>query len=240
MTRIVTLVLGVAIALAVPAILAVTGLRLATNDRYVEAVYDRGGIPDDRYGLSEEARTALALVGLRSILPSSDEGIDLLRVARLPDGSAAFGDRELDHMADVRALVADAYRFQVVALIAIGGLALLLGLGRSTRTVVPVALARGAILTIALAVVVAVGAATSYDRFESVFHGLFFEGDTWRFEETDTLRRLYPDRFWFDTAVALGLVAVLQAAVLYPLARMWARRAGTRRGFRMAARTESS
>ncbi len=104
----------------------------------------------------------------------------------------------------------------------------------------PVALARGAILTVALAVVVAIAAATSYDRFESVFHGLFFDGDTWRFEETDTLRRLYPDRFWLDTAIALGLVAVVQAAVLYPVARMWARRAGARRGFRMAARTESS
>ncbi len=74
MTRIVALVLGIAITIAVPAILAVTGLRLATNDRYVEAVYDYGAIPGDRYGLSEEARKALALVGLQSILPSSERG----------------------------------------------------------------------------------------------------------------------------------------------------------------------
>ena len=81
-------------------------------------------------------------------------------------------------------------------------------------------------LTGALAVVVGIVAATSYSSFEEPFHWLFFEGETWRFEETDTLRRLYPDRFWLDTAVVIGVLAVLQAAVVFLVARLWARRAG--------------
>ena len=83
-------------------------------------------------------------------------------------------------------------------------------------------------LTGALAVVVGIVAATSYSSFEEPFHWLFFEGETWRFEETDTLRRLYPDRFWLDTAVVIGVLAVLQAAVVFLVARLWARRAGVR------------
>ena len=95
-------------------------------------------------------------------------------------------------------------------------------------------------LTGILAVVVGILALVSYSTFETSFHSLFFEGDTWRFEETDTLRRLYPDRFWLDTAIAIGVVCVLQAVVLFFAARFWARRAGVRRPLRMQARTEGT
>ncbi len=238
--RIATIALSVAVTLAVPAILAINGIRLVTNDRYVEAVYDHGSVPDDRYGLAADDRERLALLGLRSIQPSTEAGIGLLREARLPNGEPAFNARELAHMADVRTAVARAYRFQVIAAVAIGVLALLLGLLTSMRALVPVALARGAVLTVVLAVGVGILAATSYSSFEGPFHRLFFEGDTWRFEETDTLRRLYPDRFWLDTAVVIGVLAALQAAIVFVAARLWARRAGARKPARMRARTEST
>ncbi len=141
----------------------------------------------------------------------------LLREARLPGGEAAFNARELSHMEDVRTAVERAYDFQLFALAAIAVLAVLFGLLGSTRALVPVALARGAVLTVAVAVVVGVLAATSYSSFEEPFHWLFFEGETWRFEETDTLRRLYPDRFWLDTAVAVGVA--VRAAGGRPLPR---------------------
>jgi integral membrane protein (TIGR01906 family) len=239
MRRLLIAVLGIGVALVVPAILAVNGIRLATNDRYVRAVYEHGGVPQDGRGLSEIDRTTLALAGLHSITPSS-EGIGPLRAAQLPDGSPAFNAREIRHMADVRALVDRAYRFQVFVLLAIAALAVVLGIRRSTRSVVPAALGRGALLTIALAVVVAVVGTTSYDWFETPFHAAFFEGDSWRFVETDTLRRLYPDRFWLDTTIFVGGIAVVQAAVLYPIARVWARWAGPRQAMRMRARTQSS
>jgi integral membrane protein (TIGR01906 family) len=108
------------------------------------------------------------------------------------------------------------------------------------RSLVPVALARGAVLTVVLAVVIGIVAATSYSSFETPFHTIFFKGDTWRFAETDTLRRLYPDRFWLDTAIVIGALAVLQALVVFLLARLWARRAGRQQASRMRARTQST
>jgi len=239
MMRIVSLVIGIAIALAVPLVLAVNGLRLVTNERYVEALYERGGVPADRYGLSTEERRALALVGLRSIQPGS-AGIDLLRGATLASGDPAFNARELSHMEDVRRVLAQAYRVQIVVVLVIAALAVLLGLRRSTRTVVPVALARGAVLTLALAIAIPLVGLISYDSFETWFHSLFFEGDTWRFAETDTLRRLYPDRFWLDTAIVIGLLAVLQALLVLFLARLWARRAGARKALGLSARTQGT
>ena len=44
MARIAIIALSVAVTLTVPAILAVNGI-VSTNDRYVEAVYDYGGVP---------------------------------------------------------------------------------------------------------------------------------------------------------------------------------------------------
>ena len=35
-----------------------------------------------------------------------------------------------------------------------------------------------------------------FDRFFDDFHGVFFEGDSWRFARGDTLLRIYPERFW--------------------------------------------
>ena len=49
------------------------------------------------------------------------------------------------------------------------------------------------------------------------------------------MRRLYPDRFWIDTAVVLGAFAVAKAGALWFLARAWERRrgkAGARREIR--------
>lgn len=238
--RVLTFALGIAVVLAVPVVFTVTGIRVVTHDRYVETLYDRGGIPRDRYGLNAAERTKLAETGLRSILPSTPEGIKTLREARLPDGAPAFDARELRHMTDVRTLVSRAYRLQVFLVIAIAALALLLGVRASTRAVVPVALARGAILTVVVALVVAIVAATRYDLFETTFHGLFFDPGSWRFDETETLRRLYPDRFWLDTAITVGALAVVQALVLFPLARVWTRHARAGERVRMRARTQSS
>jgi integral membrane protein (TIGR01906 family) len=237
--RIATVALGVAITLVVPFILAVNCVRMATDEEFVRTVYDYGWVPEDRYGLMEAERERLALLGLRSIEPSS-AGIALLREARLANGEPAFDARELSHMQDVRTAVSRAYRFQIIAVVAIAILAVLFGLLRTTRALVPVALARGAVLTVVLAAVAGILAVTSYDAFETAFHWPFFEGDTWRFEETDTLRRLYPDRFWLDVAVAVGVVASVQAGILFLIAKFWARRAGARRPLRMQARTEGT
>lgn len=54
------------------------------------------------------------------------------------------------------------------------------------------------------------------------FHGLLFPSGTWTFAATDSLMRLYPERFFFDVALVMSLGAwlggLLAAMVGYPLA----------------------
>jgi uncharacterized membrane protein len=43
---------------------------------------------------------------------------------------------------------------------------------------------------------------------------VFFSGDTWLFNFSDTLIRLYPPQFWFDAATIIGVTSIVEAIVL--------------------------
>src|SRR5687767_10802037 len=101
--RTASLALVAVIAVLVPVTLIANGLAVVASDAFVRWELGRDGFPSDRYGLSDEQRKELALLGLRSIEPGS-EGVVLLERATLPDGSPAFDARELAHMEDVRTL----------------------------------------------------------------------------------------------------------------------------------------
>ena len=215
--------ISIVIALAVPGVLLVNGIRVLANDWYVR--FEIGRLPPDRYGFTDRQRTDLALVGLHAIEPGG-EGIATLRRTRLPSGRAAFDRRELRHMEDVRRIVGGLYLFHLVAISAIAALAVVLAVVGRTRRVVPAGLYWGGILTLALGAAVGVLVLADADAFLTGFHELFFEGRTWRFAENETLRRLYPDQFWRDTSILLAVGATVQALALVVLGRRWRRRNG--------------
>ena len=220
--------LVVAIAVSVTPILVVNAFRVLATGTFVRAELGRDGFPPDGYGFTTDQRKELALLGLRSIEPGSD-GIVLLERARLPNRSPAFGFRELSHMRDVRRLFGIALRGQLIALVVIAALAL--GLARTRfRTVVPLGLLAGAVATLAIAVLAVPLILLGFDGFFSRFHEIFFSGDSWQFNDADTLIRIYPEQFWQDVSRLAAGIAVAQALVLVPLAWWWHRAA--RRGLR--------
>lgn len=225
--RAVASVLVVAIGLSVTPILVVNAFRLLATGTFVRCELGREGFPPDRYGFTDAQRRELALTGLRSIEPGS-EGIALLERATLPDGSSAFVERELAHMRDVRNLFGLALRAQLVAVALVAVLAL--GLKRARlRAAVPLGLLAGATLTLAIAVLAVPAILLGFDGFFTRFHEVFFPGDSWRFNDADTLIRIYPERFWEDVSQLAATIAVLQAIVLVPLSAWWLRAARRRR-----------
>jgi integral membrane protein (TIGR01906 family) len=219
---------AVLVALAVPPILVVNGLRVLATESFVRYEYGRNGFPSDPGGLTGEERTALALTGLESITPGG-AGIALLREARLPDGAVAFDARELRHMEDVRSVFGGALRAQLVAVLAIVLLAVLLARTRSWALAVPYGLFGGAAATLAVAVLAAPVIVLGFDGFFVRFHEVFFEADTWRFATTDTLLRLYPEVFWQHTSQLAAAATVVQALLLGAASLWWVRRARRRR-----------
>ena len=211
------------IALTVTPIFIVNAFRVLATDTFVRREIDRGGFPPDRYGLTTPQRRQLALTGLHSILPGS-EGIVLLERATLPDGSTAFDARELRHMSDVRSRLGAAYTTQVVALIALLVLAIPLHRSRRWRSVVPTGILTGSLLTLVVAALAVPVILLGFDGFFLRFHEVFFNGDTWRFSNTDTLLRIYPEAFWQDVAKVAAAIVVGQAIVVGLAAGWWARR----------------
>jgi integral membrane protein (TIGR01906 family) len=137
----------------------------------------------------------------------NDAKTDFLGDLTFPDGSPLYNARELSHMEDVKNVV------QSVMIIGHAVWFVVLGLGvwaqwgnwwQDYRR----GLRRGGWLTAGLVAVIAVFAATSFWQFFTDFHSLFFEGDSWLFLYSDTLIRLFPMRFWQDTFLAVGLVAL--------------------------------
>ena len=215
--------LVVAIAVLVTPILVVNAFRVLATGTFVRAELGRDGFPPDRYGFTTDQRKELALLGLRSIQPGSD-GIVLLERARLPNGSPAFGLRELTHMRDVRRLFGIALRGQLIALVSIGALAL--GLARTRfRAVVPLGLLAGGIATLAIAALAVPLILLGFDGFFVRFHEIFFSGDSWQFANSDTLIRIYPEQFWVDVSRITAGVAVAQAILLAGLSWWWLRTA---------------
>ena len=129
MARIATIVLSVAVTLVVPAILAVNCIRMVTNEQFVRGrLRLRRGSRTTATASARQTRERLALVGLARSSRRRRRASRLLREARLANGEAAFNARELAHMEDVRTAVSRAYRFQLIAVVAIGVLAVLFAL----------------------------------------------------------------------------------------------------------------
>lgn len=219
------MLLVVAIALVVPPALVVNALRPLATESFTRWELDR--LEPDPYGLTPEQRQALALLGLASIRPGSS-GIELLEQARLPDGSRAFDERELSHMKDVQRVFGLALHTQLVTLLVLAGAALALLRGRF-RTLVPRGLLAGALATLGVAALAVPVIVLGFDAFFSRFHEIFFEGDSWRFSNRDTLIRVYPEQLWIDVSRIAAALTVVQAVVLAGVSWWWLRAIRRRR-----------
>ena len=203
--------------------LVANAFRVPAQDWFVRYELGREDFPVDRFGLEQPERVRLARTGLRAIQPGS-EGIALLERAKLPDGTEAFGERELQHMADVRALLGRVLRAQLVVLGLVVVLAVALARSQRARRVTPLGLLLGSLATLGVALVLVPLILFGFEGFLLRFHQLFFEGDSWHFDESDTLLRLYPETFWEETAKLAAALTVAQAAALLGVAAWWLRR----------------
>ncbi len=197
--------------LLTPLALIFLGLRLLLTPVFLHIEYRLPGFPPDEYGFSLEERLHYAGLSLEYLLNDAD--ISFLGDLELPGGGQAFNERELSHMVDVKNVV------QPALWAGYGVWLALLGLGVWARrggwwTGYRAALRRGGWVTVGLVVLIGLGAAISFWEFFTLFHALFFEGDSWIFLYSDTLIRLFPIRFWQDAFLAAGLIALLGGLAL--------------------------
>ena len=205
------------IALVVTPIFVVNAFRVLADDWFVRHELERSGFPPDRYGLTTPQRLDLALTGLRSIQAGRPRDRSAPSKRPYPTVLPAFDSRELRHMADVRSRLRAAYRAQLGVL---GAPRRSLRLPSSApprwRTVVPRGLLFGSSPPSASRCSQVPVILLGFDGFFLRFHEVFFNGNSWRFSDTDTLLRIYPEAFWQDTAKLAAGIVVAQAVSVEP------------------------
>jgi integral membrane protein (TIGR01906 family) len=214
------------IILAMPVFLVLTSARLLVADWYPRYEYAKASFPMDPYGFTQEQRTQLAIVAihyLNSPQPAQ-QAIHMLTEQTMPtDNRPLYQQSEISHMVDVKIVMDQLWRVQVVAgLVVLAGLVILL-IPASTRIVGFNALLGGGLLTAILLVVMGLFVVLSFNTFFVQFHEVFFPEGNWTFDWSDSLIRLFPQKFWFDAGtlivVATLFEGLIAAAVGWALAR---------------------
>lgn len=215
------------VVVAMPIFLGFSTIRLFVNNAelYVRYEYAKTSFPPDLHTTGEverrrldlepftpEERRELALVAVDYLQrPQSPSAvIHLLEEQRLPGTDRPlYNEAEIDHMLDVKRVTDAIARLNwLAAAVVLGGLALLFW-QRETRAAAYDALLHGGIATVAVLLFIGLFILLAWNTFFVQFHELLFPPDSWSFAYTDSLIRLFPEKFWFDFGVLLSVTALL-------------------------------
>ena len=203
-------VLIVLLAVFLPFIILMGGVRLIMTPKFAEFEYDRPGFPLDPYGMETRDRKQWSGYAIRYLVNS--EPIDYLSNLQTFQGDKIFTAAELSHMQDVKRVVQGAL-LAWYAVIGLSAAALIwfmvMGQWGAFRKVI----AAGGWVTSALIVGLLVFLLVSFETLFDRFHRIFFADGTWLFDPSSTLIRLFPFVFWRD-AFALVMVFSLLIGVL--------------------------
>ena len=187
-----------------PVALVLSAVRLLMTPLFVQIEYRTPNFPDDSYGFTREDRLYWSQIALDYL--RNDQGIAFLGDLRFPNGSPVYNQRELGHMVDVKNVVRTTNLVWYGSLLALFGLGLWAWRG-DWGYEYSQGLGRGGWLTVILVGSVILFVLVGFGIFFVFFHEVFFAAGTWMFFYSDTLIRLFPERFWRDAFLAIGGLA---------------------------------
>ena len=212
------LVLSWLVTLMIPVALVMAAVRLLLTPAFLVIEYNTPGFPPDPYGFTKSDRLQWSNIAVEYLLNNAD--ISFLADLRFPEGGQTppatcqymddctrlYNDRELKHMLDVKRVVQVAlnvWYMSLVILLVLWLWAARMRWGEEYRN----GLLRGGRLTLFLLVGIILFVLLAFGTIFVAFHNVFFESGTWTFLFSDTLIRLFPERFWRDTFIAVGILA---------------------------------
>jgi len=132
-------------------------------------------------------------------------GIEFLAQHKLDENTPLFNERELSHMLDVKNLVQIMLIIWPLIGIAILGMGVL-SMREGWLSQFWLAVSRGGWAAVGLILAVLFGVLVSFNALFTGFHRIFFSGDTWLFQFSDRLIRLFPLTFWQDAFIFMGIL----------------------------------
>ena len=141
------------------------------------------------------------------------------------NGSPVLNERERGHMRDVRGVFIGF--FAVAAVLAAAALVIHARRRGTDRGQSWRAVQGGALALIAVLVVGGVVSFVAFDALFETFHRIFFAGGSYTFDPaTERLVQLFPFQFWQETAIVVGAVCLVLAAIVAAVASELASDAG--------------
>lgn len=206
-------ILIVILALFIPFIILMGGVRLIMNPKFAELEYDRASFPADPYGMETRERKQWSNYAIRYL--TNSEPIEYLGKLQTFQGEKIFTESELSHMLDVKKVVQRSLiAWYVIIGLSVASLIWFMIMGQWKA--ICQALNAGGWVTLGLIGALLVFLVVRFDTLFEQFHRLFFAEGSWNFEESSTLIRLFPFVFWRD-AFALVLTFTFVVALFLVL-----------------------
>src|SRR4030042_1909114 len=218
------------LAIILPVVIVLSMVRLVINPWYLEFEYRTPGFPADRYGFNLQDRLKYGKIAVEYLKNSAD--ISFLGALRFPTGqqtpelscqfmsdcSHLYNDRELEHMLDVKNVVKGAMVVLQIGFALLVVLAIWAWRGKWVEPYLK-GLQLGGIMVLVLIGLVILSVLVAFDTLFVIFHEIFFKTGTWTFYYSDTLIRLFPERFWQDTFLMVGGLSVGLGLLFYFMVR---------------------
>ncbi len=204
--------------LLLPLLLVIGSVRLLVTDQYLAFEYRKADFSADPFGFDQAQRLGYASANFRYV--RNAQPLYALAGQRLGN-APLYNDRELKHMQDVQKVYQATWWVWQIALnvILLAGFAL--AWRAETRLALAAAIKWGGLLTAGLVIVVGLLAVVAWRFWFVAFHQIFFAPGTWMFEYSDTLIRLFPEKFWFDAALTLSGLSLLGGLLLVLIGWRW-------------------
>ena len=195
------LTVKILIILVIPFWFLIGSVRMLVTSEYLRIEYNKVDFPEDLFGFSKEQRINFASENVRYLR----ENLPISALENQQnEGQALYNLRELSHMEDVQDVYQFFWTFWIVISAIIGLLAFLSLAWRRNWQAFASALRIGGFGTAIFIALIGFLAFIGWDTWFLIFHKLFFTDGTWTFNFSDTLIRLFPQKFWVDAVFTVS------------------------------------
>jgi integral membrane protein (TIGR01906 family) len=193
----------------IPIVIILGAVRLVATKPYLSFEYSKPDFPEDFLGFDWTQRLTHASDNLKYV--TEEQSLENLAGQKHEDAQL-YNDRELKHMQDVQNI----YRMVWQAAWVLAVLSVLaLSWRKENRPNVAAALRTGGALTVGLVMMIGLTAIIAWQIWFIAFHQIFFQAGSWTFDFSNTLIRLFPEKFWYDALLTISSLSVIAGSLVF-------------------------
>lgn len=214
----VTFILQWVITLLTPFVLIISSLYVFMTPQFIQWQYAQPDFPPaDLFTPDQRAYNAI-----ETVLYTRGE-----RTEQQLRALGVYNEREIKHLVDVYNVAGTMLLLNPIFILVMLVAFFLLWRNPVTRRNAGRGVFYGGVLTFVLVGALGLFALFAFDTFFVGFHRVFFEGETWIFNYSDSLIQFYPVLFWMRASYGIALF-VLFGAVLFTALGAWLMRRSAR------------